>query len=198
MSLTTGGPFGDADFDSLFSDNDPLTWAVGASFNWPFLNYGRIRNDIRVQDARLQQALINYGETAIRAAREVEDALAAFYGSRAQSNILEQTVVSAQRSNELSVIRYQEGLSSYERVLDSQQLLFRQQQRLVDSQTNEIRSLASLFQSLGAGWQTRAGLPVIDEETIDQMRNRVDWADYLNSATEIPDDAGIRADAESR
>ena len=195
LSVTTGGPFGDSDFGSIFSNDDALTWVLGASFKWPFLNYGRIRNDIRVQDARLQQALINYGETAIRAAREVEDALAAFYGARLQTGILEQVVTSAQRANELSLIRYQEGLSSYERVLDSQQALFRQQQRLVDSQTNEVRSLISLFQALGAGWQVREGLPQMDETTVEQMRQRVDWADYLEQQLVIPDDAGIRDEA---
>jgi len=39
---------------------ESLTYSVGPAFVWPFLNYGRIRNDIRVQDARLQQALIQY------------------------------------------------------------------------------------------------------------------------------------------
>ena len=58
----------------LFSA-DSLTYSVGPAFVWPFLNYGRIRNDIRVQDARLQQTLIAYRESVLQAAREVEDAI---------------------------------------------------------------------------------------------------------------------------
>ena len=54
---------------------------MGGNFIWPFLNYGRIRNDIRVQDARLQQALITYRETVLQAVREVEDAMTSLRGS---------------------------------------------------------------------------------------------------------------------
>ncbi len=53
---------GNAIIDDLFS-SDNEAYSVGANFVWPFLNYGRIRNNIRVQDARLQQALIAYQET---------------------------------------------------------------------------------------------------------------------------------------
>ena len=63
------------------TDSDSLNWNVGGTFVWPFLNYGRIRNNIRVQDARLQQALIAYRETVIQAAREVEDAMTGYIGA---------------------------------------------------------------------------------------------------------------------
>ena len=58
-------------------------YSIGPAFVWPFLNYGRIRNNIRVQDARLQQALVAYRETVLQAAREVEDAIAALDRARA-------------------------------------------------------------------------------------------------------------------
>jgi NodT family efflux transporter outer membrane factor (OMF) lipoprotein len=78
---------GDSDFGDLFSP-DALTWSIGPSFVWPFLNYGRIKNNVRVQDARLQQALVNYRETVLQAAREAEDAMASFIGARRQHEIL--------------------------------------------------------------------------------------------------------------
>ena len=189
ISLVSGGP-GTSDFGDLFND-DAITWAAGPSFTWPFLNYDRIRNNIRVQDVRLQQALVNYAESVIQAAREAENALAAYYGTRAQTDILEQTVASARRSNTLSTIRYREGLSDYQRVLDSQQSLFSQQQRLIDSQTNSIRSLIGLYKALGAGWQGRTGLPQVDTDDIEQMQQRTNWGDLLEAAGEVPDDAGI-------
>ena len=190
ISLVSGGP-GNSDFGDLFT-SDAIIWAAGPSFTWPFLNYGRIKNNIRVQDARLQQALISYAESVIQAAREAEDALAAYYGARIQTDILEQAVASALRSNELSTIRYREGLSDYQRVLDSQQSLFVQQQRLIDSHSNSVRSLISLYKALGAGWQGRGGFPRVDTDNIEQMRQRTDWGDLLEAAGEVPDDAGIR------
>ena len=50
----------------LFSANS-LTFIGGPYFSWNILNYGRIRNNVRVQDARLQQLLENYQSTVLNA-----------------------------------------------------------------------------------------------------------------------------------
>ena len=177
LGLVAGGA-GGTDFGDLFS-NDALTYSIGPSFVWPFLNYGRIRNNVRVQDARLQQALVNYREVVIQSARETEDAMAALNGSQAQSKILAKTVESAQRSNELSLLRYREGFSDYQRVLDSQKSLFAQQQRLVDLRGASVLNLVSLYKSLGGGWQTQGDSSLISEQSRQQMLQRTDWGDLL-------------------
>ena len=51
---------------------------VGPQINWPFLNYGRLTNGVRVEDARFQQLLVSYRDTVLKAAQEVEDALTGF------------------------------------------------------------------------------------------------------------------------
>ncbi len=163
----------------LFS-SESVTYAIGPSFVWPFLNYGRIKNNIRVQDARLQQALVQYRESVIQAAREVEDAMVAFVGSQQQDTILIDTVHSAKRSAELSMIRYQEGFADYQRVLDAQQALFGQQQRYVSNKGFAIRSLISVYKALGGGWQT-AGDGFVDEATRLEMEERTNWGDLLDA-----------------
>ncbi|MCP4047205.1 MAG: TolC family protein, partial [Gammaproteobacteria bacterium] len=177
LGLVAGGP-GGTDFGDLFS-SDALTFSIGPSFVWPFLNYGRIRNNVRVQDARLQQALVNYRETVIQSAREAEDAMAALNGSQAQAVILEKTVESAKRSNELSVLRYREGFSDYQRVLDSQQALFSAQQRLVIQRGSSVQSLVSLYKSLGGGWENHTGQSLISKQSLDEMQHRTNWGNLL-------------------
>jgi len=168
---------GNAAFSGLFNGNS-FTWSTGPSFVWPFFNYGRIRNNIRVQDARLQQALVQYRETVIQAAREVEDAISAYHAARQQSAILEKTIASAERSNELSTFRYREGFSGYQRVLDSQKALFTQQLNLVNSRSVAARSLVSLYKALGGGWQ-QTSKTLISQESRDAMAKRTDWGDLL-------------------
>ena len=177
IGLSSGG--GDSDFGDLFS-SDALGFSIGPSFVWPFLNYGRIKNNVRVQDARLQQALVAYREAVLQAAREAEDAMAAFIGTRAQTDILVETVVSAERSNELSTLRYQEGFSDYQRVLNAQQALFTQQQRYIASQGDNVRSLIALYKALGGGWEG-GRLPNIDPETLELMQERTDWGDLIEA-----------------
>ena len=184
IGLAAGGP-GDGDFGDLF-DGDALTWSIGPSFVWPFLNYGRIKNNVRVQDARLQQSLVSYRETVLQAAREAEDAMAAFIGTKKQRAILEKTVVSAMRSNDLSTLRYTEGFSDYERVLNAQQALFSQQTRYVTNQGDAVRTLVDLYQALGGGWENRDGLPYINPETLEVMQDRTDWGGIIDDA--MPDE----------
>ncbi|MEM9251118.1 MAG: efflux transporter outer membrane subunit [Planctomycetota bacterium] len=178
IGLSAGGP-GDSDFGDLFS-SDALNRSAGISFVWPFLNYDRIENNIRVQDARLQQALVAYAETVIQAAREVEDSMAAYIGTQKQEKILAEAVDAAMRSNELSTLRYAEGYADFERVLRAQQALFSQQQRYISNQGEIVRSVISLYRSLGGGWSDETGLPFLDEATRQQMRERTDWGEMID------------------
>ena len=178
LSANSGGP-AHSSFSDLFGSG-ALAYTFGGSFVWPFLNYDRIRNNIRIEDARLQQALLNYHDTVIQAARETEDALAAFVGSREQSRMLAESVYSARRSNDLSTVRFKEGLSDYQRVLDSQQRLFTQEQRFVTSQANSVRSVVALYKALGGGWQDRRSLPELRAETARVMRERTNWGELIS------------------
>lgn len=177
VGVSAGG-LGDTSFGDLF-DLDALNASAGASFLWPFLNYGRLENAVRVEDARLQQALINYLETALVAAREVEDAIAALVAARERAALLEETVAAARRALELSLLRYSEGYASFERVLRSQQALFSQQQRLVASQGDIALGVVALFRALGGGWDGTSAMPDLDAQTRDAMRARTDWGELI-------------------
>lgn len=193
IGLSSSGS--DADFGDLFS-SDALSFSVGPSFVWPFLNYGRIKNNVRVQDVRFQQSLVNYRETVLQAAREAEDAMAAYIGSRQQSIIMEKTVTSARRSNDLSTLRYREGFADYQRVLNAQQSLFTQQQRYATVLGGGFRNLVALYKALGGGWENRESLAYIDAETARQMQERTDWGDMLDTAVAETGSANGKAGTE--
>ena len=102
-------------------------------------------------------------------------------------------MISARRSNELSTLRYREGFSDYQRVLNAQQALFSQQQRYITNQANTVRSLIALFKSLGGGWENRDGLPYVNPETLELMQKRTDWGELIGSETDQPDGkSGLR------
>jgi NodT family efflux transporter outer membrane factor (OMF) lipoprotein len=170
----------------LFS-SDSISYSAGASFTWPFLNYGRIRNNIRVQDARLQQALVAYQDTALKAAQEVDDAIVSLEGTQLQESILADTVAAAKRSNDLSLLRYQEGFSGYQRVLDAQVALFNQQNRYVQNRGQSVRNVVAIYKALGGGWEVREGRAFVDENTLTVMRERTNWGGLLDNP--VPDES---------
>jgi NodT family efflux transporter outer membrane factor (OMF) lipoprotein len=164
---------------NLFT-SDSISYAAGASFTWPVLNYGRIKNNIRVQDARLQQAIVSYQQLALEAAQEVDDAMVSLGGAQAQKVILKEGVEAARRSNDLSMLQYKEGFSGYQRVLDAQRSLVSQQNRYAVSQGQAVQSVVALYKALGGGWEVREGRAFVDENTLTVMRERTNWGDLLN------------------
>ena len=142
-----------ADAGDLFS-SDSIRYTVGPTFSWPIFNYGRLRNKVRVQDARFRQAALNYQNTVLEAAREVEDALAAYLRSQTRVGYLSASVGDARRSVELALVQYRQGSATYQRVLDTQRFLVRQEDQLTRTQGNVALNLVATYKALGGGWET--------------------------------------------
>ena len=153
---------------------------VGPSFQWSLLNYGRIKNNVRAQDAFFQQTITVYQNTVLQAGQEVEDSIVSYLQSQEQTRYLADSVAAAKRSVELSLVQYQTGGADYTRVLQSETFLVQQQDSLVVAQSNVALGLVSLNKALGGGWQIREGKEFVDEETVRQMRARTDWGDVTN------------------
>ena len=140
-------------------------WAIGPSFTWNIFDWGRLENQVLVEDARFQQLYEQYQNTVLRAARELDDAAVSFATGRLQIDILRDSVQSAQRSNDIAVIQYREGLVDFQRVLDAQRSLFSQQERLVNAQGSATQSLIAVYKAVGGGWQAARSQPVVSRET---------------------------------
>ncbi len=158
-----------------------VDWAVGSGLVWNVFDYGRLKNQVLVQDARFQQLYELYQDTVLRAARELDDAAVAFAKSRIQITFLDAAVQAAQRSLDIATIQYREGLVDFQRVLDSQRTLFSQQERLVTSRGNVTLNLIALYKAMGGGWETGRSRPVLDEQTHKTMRERSEWKGLLDA-----------------
>jgi outer membrane protein, multidrug efflux system len=162
---------------SLASSSSTVDWGVGPAFVWNIFDWGRLKNDVLVQDARFQQLYEIYQDTVLRAAREVDDAAVLFAKNRAQVDILDQAVQAARRSLDIATIQYREGIVDFERVLDSQRSLFSQEERLVTARGSVAQSLIALYKAIGGGWQAGRGRPPVDTATRDMMERRSKWKD---------------------
>lgn len=158
-----------------------VDWAVGPGFVWNIFDWGRLKNQVLVQDARFQQLYEQYQDVVLRAAREMDDAAVAFAKSRVQIEFLEGAVQAAVRSLEIATTQYREGMVDFQRVLDSQRTLFSQQERLVSTRGAVTQNLIALYKSLGGGWQPARARPVVDAETRETMGERSAWKELLNA-----------------
>jgi NodT family efflux transporter outer membrane factor (OMF) lipoprotein len=161
-------------------DSDSVEFMGGPAFTWNLFNYGRIKNQVRVQDARFQQLVVNYQNTVLRAAQEVEDAMVAFLRKQQEVLFLSDSVEAAKRSVEISMIQYREGLVDYQRVLDTQRFQAQEQDLLTSTTGDVALNLVGMYKALGGGWQIREGKDFVPEEIKAEMVKRTDWGGLLS------------------
>jgi NodT family efflux transporter outer membrane factor (OMF) lipoprotein len=174
------------DFDDLFK-SDSLENFGGPSFRWAILNYGRIQNNVRVQDARFQALIGDYENTVLQAQGEVENAIAAYLGAQREVNFLSSSVASAARAVELAEFQYREGAVDYTRVLNTQQFLVTEQDRLVTTQGSVALNLVAMYKALGGGWELRIGKDLVPQESKQQMTERTWWDGMLTTEGQAQD-----------
>lgn len=158
-----------------------LFYALGPRINLPFFNYGRLENQVRVEDARFQEALLTYKDSVLKAAQEVEDGIAGFVKSSQASLAQEKAVVSARRSVELANLQYREGAVDYQRVLDALRSQLVEENQLVNLRASTATQAISLYKALGGGWETSVGKPYLTEATRTEMEHRTDWGNLLST-----------------
>jgi NodT family efflux transporter outer membrane factor (OMF) lipoprotein len=161
---------------------DSIFYSVGPQVHWSFLNYGRITNNVRVQDAKFQELLVEYQNTVLVAVREVEDALSGFLNAQDAIAPNEKAVATARRSLELAISQYREGSADYQRVLDSEKALVTQQQSLTQAMSSIATNLVALYKALGGGWHVEQGKNPVTEQTRHEMEKRTGWGSMLKPA----------------
>jgi len=167
-----------SDVAKLFAPHS-LFFTAGPGFQWSILNYGRITNNVRAQDARFQQALVNYEDTVLKAAREVEDALIGFLKAQESAVSSQKSVQAALNAVKLSLIRYREGAEDYQRVVDSQRSLLQEENKLAETRSSIATNLIALYKALGGGWEIREGRPIVPPPMQAEMASRTNWGELL-------------------
>jgi NodT family efflux transporter outer membrane factor (OMF) lipoprotein len=129
-------------------------WSLGPTVQWRIFDGGRIRANIKVQDARQEAALARYEKTALTSFEDVENALVAYAKEQVRWRSLEDAVKSSQESLRLANQLYGNGLVNFIDVLDAERSLYETQDALVQSERAVSVNLISLYKALGGGWET--------------------------------------------
>ena len=145
-------------FEDLFS-GDSVAGAVGPAFRWDILNYGRLVNGVRVQEARFQQLAVQYQNTVLQANAEAENAIVGFLKAQQRVKWLTQSADAARESVDLVSQQYREGTVDFNRVFSNQEQLTQQQDQLAVAQGAVDQNLIRLYKALGGGWQIRLDNP---------------------------------------
>jgi NodT family efflux transporter outer membrane factor (OMF) lipoprotein len=191
-AFTLAGAFGVASTNlGQSSLADMFTWQsrvaqAGASLFFPIFNYGRLVNEVRVQDARFQEAVLDYQNVVLTAQREVEDGLSAFSTSRQALASLETASTSASRSARLALLQYKAGETNYTTVLTSEQSQLAIEDSVAATKGNVALGLIAVYRALGGGWELRGDRDVVSDDVKAEMARRTDWGRMLETAQHMP------------
>jgi len=180
--FSISGTFGlDAeDFSKLFTSG-AVNAGVGPAFRWNILNFGKYRCNVAVQRAATQELIALYQDSVLRAAEEVDDAIATFVREKERTESLREAVAAYERAADLSWKMYkigsggQEGkVDVFQRMLDSQRALLIAQNQLVVAESTVTNAVIFLYRAMGGGWwcppgaenAMETGVQIIDDRVV--------------------------------
>jgi NodT family efflux transporter outer membrane factor (OMF) lipoprotein len=141
-------------FGDLFSSKS-FIGTIGPSLRWDVLNYGRLLNGIRVQDALFQAAVLDYQNAVLQAGREVEDGIVLFLRSQSRTRQLTESETEAKEAvKEVSDLNV--GVQfDVNRAFVTTNFLVGQQDLLAQSRGDIALGLIQIYKALGGGWEIR-------------------------------------------
>jgi outer membrane protein TolC len=162
---------------------DSLTLGLLGSFSWNIFNYGRIKSNIRLQDAVFQQRLVDYRNMVLQVQGEVENAIVAYLKSHEQLEFYRLSADFAQRATDVALIQYQDGQTGYTPLWLNIWFLYMQQNILASVEGSVTTNLVQVYKSIGGGWEVRAGqdpVALLPAGTRNEMRDRTkQWKKVL-------------------
>ena len=161
--FTIGGSIGTSALSTgdLF-ESDSNTFSLFGMFEWDLFNYGRLKSNVRLQDARFQQLLVDYQNTVLVAQGDVENTIVAYLNSHEQLEAYRMAAAASQRSVDVATIQYQEGSITFNTLISTLAANTQQQDLLSATQGNVATSLVQVYKALGGGWEIRNGQDPVD------------------------------------
>ena len=162
-SISLTGVLGVANTELGSTTIDGGTWSVGGRLLGPIFDFGKNKSRVVIQEQITQQFLLEFENSVLTAFQEVEDALVEITTYRQELAAVGRQLKAAKNANKLSTERYNQGVSSYLEVLETERRLFATE--LTKSETRQLflNAYVSLYKSLGGGWVTAADRQLLQE-----------------------------------
>ena len=174
--FTIGGFIGTNKINNIeLFESRSETWNLFGAFDWNIFNYGRLKNNIRLQDALFQQLLTDYRNTVLQAQVDVENAIVAYVKTHEQLKNYNLATEASEKAVEVSRAQYKNGLVDFNTVISTLRDLVQQQDILAQTKGAVAVNLVEVYKSIGGGWEIRENrdpVELIPCETKKQMQDR--------------------------
>ena len=157
-----GGSIGFSAVDfANFGQKESFTWSIMPSISWAAFNLGRVRQQIRQNDALTLAALNQYEKAVLEGLEELKTRLANYAQELERRAILERSSTASAQAAQFAKDRYHAGLDSFIDYLSADNTLLQSENLLAISEIASATSLIAIYKALGGGWE------IISEEELD-------------------------------
>jgi outer membrane protein TolC len=128
-------------------------WSVGGQLLQPILNFGRLRAELHVADARQSQAFFAYQETVLEALENMENALSRFFNEYQRRQSLAAAAMENRKAADLARIQFTGGFTGLLDELVAERNALDAESSLSLSDTALRKNLVDIYTAAGGGWQ---------------------------------------------
>ena len=153
ISLTSSTGTSTSDLSDLVS-GDSLIWNIGANIIQPLFQGGRLRQNVKIQQANLKAAESNFRSVFISALGEVENALDSEVQLVIMDTSLEEANEQSKAAANIAQERYDQGLENIITLLEARRRSIEAESRWWSIRRQRIDNRINLHLALGGGFKT--------------------------------------------
>ncbi|WP_296596563.1 efflux transporter outer membrane subunit [Phenylobacterium sp.] len=132
--------------------SETQNWSIGGSIMQPVLSIPRLLSELKVQNARTEQAVTAYEKTVQTAFQEAEGALVNLDADRRRVTLLADGEARARRAYEAARTGYARGLTDLNTALSAEQAWRSVRAQLTSAQVQALRRSVQAMKAIGGGW----------------------------------------------
>lgn len=153
--LRLSGSIGTAAFSvgGLF---DAITGSILAGLDQTLFDGGRLRSQLRSQQAATEGALATYRQSVLTGLEDVENALLSLNAARERQAQFAIALDAATNTAILARTQYRAGLTDFQTLLDAERSLLAAREGAAGTRGDETLALIQLYRALGGGWDPAA------------------------------------------
>ncbi len=125
---------------------------AGPSVTWPIFNGFETVENIKVMDARLEEAVYSYRSAVLGALQDVEGSIIAYAKETVRRQVLTRAAKEAATAEHLAEVQFKSGVVAFLNVIQAETALASSEQSLVVSEQTLLTDLIAVYKALGGGW----------------------------------------------
>lgn len=127
--------------------------SIGPTFTWDILNYGRLLNNVRAQEASFQNLVATYQNAMLTAQQDVENGIVTFLRAQDETKFESESVEYARKALKIALAQYEQGTIDLTRVTQLEQALVQAEDLLAQARGQIALGLVQTYRALGGGWE---------------------------------------------